>query len=171
MKFEKAQIKGRKQELTLLWRNCVHSWWLNMTNCNNSMNPGTLMGFPGGLDSKESACNARRPRFDPWVEKIRWRRDWLYPFQFSCLENFMDKGAWCATVCEVAKSRTERLTISLFRYIRVNTFSGQVESINVPTVKGIWTCPLLAHCLQDDIEKINNELPVQVRCTILDAWG
>ena len=54
-----------------------------------------------------------------------------------------------------SQSWTERLTISLFRAIRVNIFSGQMESINVPTVKGICTCPLLAHCLQDDIEKIN----------------
>ena len=26
-------------------------------------------GFPGGLD-----LQCRRPRFDPWVEKIPWRR-------------------------------------------------------------------------------------------------
>ena len=30
------------------------------------------MGFPGGLDSKESACG--RPGFDSWVGKIPWRR-------------------------------------------------------------------------------------------------
>ena len=35
------------------------------------------MGFPGGSDGKESACNAGRPRFDPWVGKIPWRREWL----------------------------------------------------------------------------------------------
>ena len=29
-----------------------------------------------------------------------------YPFQFSCLENSMDRGAWQATVHEVAKSQT-----------------------------------------------------------------
>ena len=28
------------------------------------------------------------------------------PFQYSCLENPMDRGAWCATVHGVAKSRT-----------------------------------------------------------------
>ena len=28
-----------------------------------------------------------------------------YPFQYLCLENPMDRGAWRATVCEVAKSR------------------------------------------------------------------
>ena len=28
------------------------------------------------------------------------------PLQYSCLENSMDRGAWWATVCGVAKSRT-----------------------------------------------------------------
>ena len=28
-------------------------------------------------DSKETACNEGRPRFDPWIEKIPWRREWL----------------------------------------------------------------------------------------------
>ena len=35
------------------------------------------MGFPGGSDGKESACQCRRHkrhRFDPWVRKIPWRR-------------------------------------------------------------------------------------------------
>ena len=29
------------------------------------------------------------------------------PLQYSCLENSMDRGAWQATVHEVAKSRTQ----------------------------------------------------------------
>ena len=29
-----------------------------------------------------------------------------YPLQYSCLENPMDRGAWRATVHEVAKSQT-----------------------------------------------------------------
>ena len=32
--------------------------------------------FPGGLDGKASAYNARDPGSDPWVEKIPWRRKW-----------------------------------------------------------------------------------------------
>ena len=35
------------------------------------------------------------------------------PLQYSCLENFMDRGAWWATVHEVAKSQTQ-LTFSTF---------------------------------------------------------
>ena len=34
------------------------------------------LDFPGGSDSKESACNVGRPEFDPWVGKIPWRRKW-----------------------------------------------------------------------------------------------
>ena len=33
--------------------------------------------FPASSDSKESAFQCRRPRFDPWVGKIPWRREWL----------------------------------------------------------------------------------------------
>ena len=52
-----------------------------------------------------------RPRFNPWVRKISWRREW-YPLQYSCLENSMYRGAWWATVHGVAK-RHDWLTLSL----------------------------------------------------------
>ena len=32
--------------------------------------------FPGDSDGKESACNAGRPGFDPWVRKIPRKREW-----------------------------------------------------------------------------------------------
>ena len=35
------------------------------------------MDFPGGLDSKESACSAGDLGLIPWVGKILWRREWL----------------------------------------------------------------------------------------------
>ena len=31
-----------------------------------------IMGFPRGSDGKESVC-----RFDPWIGKIPWKREWL----------------------------------------------------------------------------------------------
>ena len=40
-------------------------------------------GFPGGSDGKESASDGG-DRFDPWVGKIPWRREWL-PLQTSVL--------------------------------------------------------------------------------------
>ena len=33
-------------------------------------------GFSGGSVVKESACECRRHRFDPWLRKIPWRRKW-----------------------------------------------------------------------------------------------
>ena len=63
---------------------------------------------PRWLCGKRSACQCRRCRrreFDPWVGKIPWRRN-SNPLQYSCLENSIERGAWCATVHEVAKSQT-----------------------------------------------------------------
>ena len=47
----------------------------------------------------------QRPRFDPWVGRISWRREWL--LQYSCLENSADRGAWRATVDGIPKRRTQ----------------------------------------------------------------
>ena len=37
----------------------------------------TSVKTAGDSEGKEFACNARRPRFDPWVRNIPWRREWL----------------------------------------------------------------------------------------------
>ena len=38
--------------------------------------PIVYQGLPWWLSGKESACQCRRCRFDPWVGKISWRRKW-----------------------------------------------------------------------------------------------
>ena len=43
------------------------------------------------------------PGFDPWFGKIPWRREQL-PTPVFWPEEFMDRGAWQATVHGVAKS-------------------------------------------------------------------
>ena len=48
----------------------------------------------------------RRLGFDPWVRKIPGEGNG-YPLQYSCLENSMDRGAWWATVHDVAKSQRQ----------------------------------------------------------------
>ena len=63
------------------------------------------MGFPGGSVGQEFACNAGEPGSIPGLG--RSPADWTgYPLQYSGLQNFMDRGAWQATVHGVAKSRT-----------------------------------------------------------------
>jgi len=37
------------------------------------------LGFPGIASDRESTCQCRKPRFDPWVGKIPWRRKWQPP--------------------------------------------------------------------------------------------
>ena len=64
------------------------------------------MGFPGGSDGKESACNAGDLSSIPGSGRSP-EEETGYPLQYSCLENPMDGGAWWATVHSVAKSRTQ----------------------------------------------------------------
>ena len=53
--------------------------------------------FPGGSDSKESTCNAGDPGLIPESGRSSGKGN-SYPLQDSCLENFMDRGAWQSTV-------------------------------------------------------------------------
>ena len=63
------------------------------------------MGFPGGLDTQESDCIAGD--LGPIAGLKKSPGEWNgYSFQYSCLENSMDRGAWWTTVHGVTKSRT-----------------------------------------------------------------
>ena len=66
------------------------------------------MGFPGGSDGKESTYNASDLGLIPGSGRSGDGNG--YPLQYSCLKNSMDRGAWWATVHEVAESdMTEQL--------------------------------------------------------------
>ena len=65
-----------------------------------------LMGFPGGSDSKEFACNAGDPGSVLGSGRYPGKGNGC-SLQDSCLENSMDRGAWWATVHGVAKSQTQ----------------------------------------------------------------
>ena len=65
------------------------------------------VGFPGGASGKEPACQCRRHkrlRFDPWIGKVSGGGNGN-PFQYSCLENPMERGAWWTTVHRVQRVR------------------------------------------------------------------
>ena len=61
-----------------------------------------LIGFPGGLDSKESACHAGDPGSIPGLRRSLGEGNGN-PLQYSCLQNSMERGALQATVHGVAK--------------------------------------------------------------------
>ena len=62
-------------------------------------------GLPWWLSSKESACNLGDAGSILGWGRFPGERNGN-PFQYSCLGNFMDRGAWQATVYGVAKSQT-----------------------------------------------------------------
>ena len=104
-------------------------WEGGIMNSFETGNP--VSGFPSGASGKESACQCRtrkRHGFDPWVEKIPWRRKWH--LQYSCLENPMDRGAWWATVHGVAKRQTRlsRHARTLFLLSLLFNVSSTVEA-------------------------------------------
>ena len=71
-------------------------------------------GFPGGSDSKESACNAGNLSLIPGLGRCPGEGHGNPP-QYCYLENSMDGGAWRATVHGVTKESdtTEQQTLSL----------------------------------------------------------
>ena len=79
----------------------------------NSMDRGALWAtvhgdFPGGSVVKNPPVNAGDTRDEdsvPELGRFLGVGDGN-PLQYSCLENFMDRGAWQATVHGVAKSQT-----------------------------------------------------------------
>ena len=62
-----------------------------------------MKGFPGSSVGKESTYNAGDPGSTPGLGRSSGES---YPLQYSCAENFMDRGAWWAIVDGVAKSQT-----------------------------------------------------------------
>ena len=64
----------------------------------------SILGFPGGSDGKESACNARDPGSIPGAGRSPGGGHG-HPLQDSCLENLTDRGAWWATVMGLQRVR------------------------------------------------------------------
>jgi len=59
----------------------------------------------GGSEGKESACSTRNPGSVPGLGRSLEEGNG-YPFQYSCLENSMARGAWQVIIHGVTKSRT-----------------------------------------------------------------
>ena len=64
---------------------------------------GISLGFSGGSDGKEPACNAGDLCLIPGLGKSCEGGNGN-PLQYSCLENFMDRGAWWARVHRVTEN-------------------------------------------------------------------
>ena len=80
--------------------------WYNKNFLNTS---NFIKGLPSWLSSKESACQWRKHKicgFNPWIKRSLGVENGNM-FQYSWLENSMDRAAWWATVHGVTKSRIQ----------------------------------------------------------------
>ena len=87
-------------------------------------------GFPGGSDGKVSACNAGDPGLIPGLGGFLGEGNGN-PFQYSCLENPMDRGAWEAIVHRVKKSWTRLSNFHFHIYLSKPNNISQNKYIQV----------------------------------------
>ena len=85
---------------------------LQGTGVNNHSGGEAIIIVDHGSDSKKICLQYGQPRFNTWVGKSSYRRQWL--LQYPCLENSIDRGTW-------QSMRSQRVgTLSLFSYVLYN---------------------------------------------------
>ena len=85
------------------------------------------------LSGKESACQCSRRGFDLWSGKIPGEGNGN-PFQYSCLENPMDRRAWWVTVHRLAKDLVteQQQQKGIYLYMRFSFKMFALESSMKP---------------------------------------
>ena len=58
------------------WRAAFHGVAKSRTRLSDGTELNGCTGLPRWLSSKETACQCRRHKFNPWFRKIPWRRKW-----------------------------------------------------------------------------------------------
>ena len=82
--------------ITFVWSKDFHFW--------------LRKGFPGG-SVQRIHLQCRRPRFDPWVKKVPWRRAWVPTLVFSPRESYRQRSlAGCRSSGHRESVMTEWLT-------------------------------------------------------------
>ena len=86
---------------------CTESDMTEATSQQQQQQQHEVYCFPGGSAGKEIRLQCRRSRFDPWLGKIPWRRDWLSTPVFLPGEFHGQRSlAGYSIVHGVARSRT-----------------------------------------------------------------
>ena len=99
----------------LLWYYMICNWLNKQIRNFGFWRPSAKFCFPGGSEGKVSACNVGDSGLTPVSGRSPGEGNGG-PFQYSCLENPMDGGAWWATVRGVTKSR---IHLSKFTFCKI----------------------------------------------------
>ena len=91
-----------------------------------------VVGLPGGSVGKESTCNAGDAGDMGSIPGLGRSPGGGHgnPLQYSCLENPMDRGAWCPRVHRVPKSRTQLKLLGTHTCVHGDD-SGSIDSAMV----------------------------------------
>ena len=82
------------------------TWFVTLHTQKFKMPVCVYGSFPDGSTGKESTCSAGDVGLIPGLGRSP-RGVNSNPLHYSCLRNPIDRGAWWAMVCGVAKSRTQ----------------------------------------------------------------
>ena len=113
-----TELRSRKNTYPTIVTSCDHNFSSHL-NCFPFINLSLLISFhiqrsafPGSSVDEEPACNAGDTRDTGSIPGSGRSPEEGHgkPLQYSCLENFMDRGAWWATVHGVTKSWTQQST-------------------------------------------------------------
>ena len=115
------------------WGLCFYPAWAFSDSCKlmSLTNFGEFSGFPGGACDKNPPINAgdlRDPCLIPGLGRSPGEGHGN-TFQYPCLENPVDRGAWRAAVHRVTKSRTRLQWLCMnawgvFSYYSIRYFSS-----------------------------------------------
>ena len=98
-------------------------------NQGNVLLVATKFHFPGGSDGKEYVCNAGDLDSIPGSGRSPEGGNGN-PFQYSCLENPKDRGAWWATVHGVAKSQARLGDFHIHTKFQSKILSQMIPTLN-----------------------------------------
>ena len=109
-----------------------------------------ILGLPWWLSSKESACQCRRHRFDPWDGKISWRKEWqttpvFLPENSRRQRSLAGYTPWgCKELDTTERLSINTETLSSFHQIRTQEICSTEEgSLWAMLIPWSWTSSLL----------------------------
>ena len=83
-----------------------------------------LSDFPGDSDGKASCLQCGRPGFNPWVEKIPWRRKWqptpvFLPGEFHKQRSLVGYSPWDLKVSDTTFGRKVMIQLGKKQWLHI----------------------------------------------------